>query len=332
MPEALIIGAGLAGAAAARRLCAHGWAVTLLDKAGAGGRCATWRASNGAWADHGAQYFTARAPGFRELADADLAAGRLARWQPAICIAERRGERWRVEASPDSRERLTGAAGLDDWAAVQAAVTGATLYLDATVTRVAARDDGWRAELDNGGVYGGFDALILACPPDPARALLADDAQPALALDDYRMSPTLALVVRAPAVTGCDAAFVRGAPLGWIADNASKPGQPRAAPHLWTLHATSDWSAAHFDDPRAAIVQTMAATFGAITGLDRAAIEPLHLYRWRHARPAPDAPAPAEPYLHDLGTNVAIAGDWLAGGRVEGAWLSGGAAAQAVIR
>ncbi len=332
MPKGLIIGAGVAGAAAAQHLTARGWAVALLDKAGrAGGRCATWRASNGAWADHGAQYFTARTADFRGLVDAELAAARLCHWQPTTCVAERRGGAWQVEASPDGRERLIGRSGLDAWAAAQAAASGATLYLDATVARVAAHDDGWRAELGSGGVYRGFDALILACPPGAARALLADDAPRAVAPNGYHMSPTHALVVRAPAVAGCDAAFVRGSPLGWIANNASKPGQPRAAHRLWTLHATSDWSAAHFDDPRATVIDTMAATFAAITGLDRAAIEPLHLCRWRHARPAPDAPTPTEPYLHDPGTGVAIAGDWLAGGRMEGAWLSGRAAAQALL-
>lgn len=331
MPQCLIIGAGVAGAAAAQELSAHDWTTTLLDKArSAGGRCATRRIHGGAWADHGAQYFTARDRLFRRLVDQELAAGRLCRWQPATCTAERRGGGWRVAASPDRRERLTGPSGLNDWVAAQVTASGAALRPNANVSRLT-HDGGWRAGLDGGGAYGGFDALILALAPAPASDLLRGSAPPSLALDSYRMSPCHALVVRAPGITGCEAMFVRDGPLGWLADNSSKPGQPRGEPHLWTLHASAVWSAAHFDDARETVIDAMAETFADMTGFDRGAIEPVHHQRWRHARPGPDTPAAPKRHLYDARTRLAVAGDWLAGGRVEGAWLSGRAAAQAVL-
>ena len=62
----LIVGAGLSGLVAARRLVDHyGAPVELVDKGrGVGGRLAT-RRMDGDRFDHGAQYFTARDPVFR---------------------------------------------------------------------------------------------------------------------------------------------------------------------------------------------------------------------------------------------------------------------------
>ncbi|MEK9837584.1 MAG: FAD-dependent oxidoreductase, partial [Ilumatobacter sp.] len=58
--DVLVIGAGLAGLAAARRMTAAGLTVRLLDKGrSVGGRLATRRMS-GAVVDHGAQFFTVR--------------------------------------------------------------------------------------------------------------------------------------------------------------------------------------------------------------------------------------------------------------------------------
>lgn len=65
-----IIGAGLAGIAAARGLSQRGASVTLLEKSrGFGGRCASKR-WEGHVIDHGVQYFTMRDERFREAATA----------------------------------------------------------------------------------------------------------------------------------------------------------------------------------------------------------------------------------------------------------------------
>ena len=64
MPEGgtvAILGAGMAGAAAARRLAEAGLDVRVFDKGrGIGGRMATRRTEAGARFDHGAQFFRAK--------------------------------------------------------------------------------------------------------------------------------------------------------------------------------------------------------------------------------------------------------------------------------
>ena len=80
MTRVAVIGAGLAGLHAARRLHDAGAEVRVFDKArGSGGRMSTRRTDFGAF-DHGAQYFTARDPRFRAQVEKWVASGAAAPW------------------------------------------------------------------------------------------------------------------------------------------------------------------------------------------------------------------------------------------------------------
>ena len=84
-----IIGAGMAGLAAARLLREAGASCTIFDKSrGLGGRMATRRTGDFSF-DHGAQYFTARGPRFRALVDDWSAAGHAAGWYGGPSSARR---------------------------------------------------------------------------------------------------------------------------------------------------------------------------------------------------------------------------------------------------
>ena len=65
-----LVGSGLAGLTAARALADAGLEVVVLDKGRRpGGRMATAELSEGARADHGAQFFTVRSPVFAALVE-----------------------------------------------------------------------------------------------------------------------------------------------------------------------------------------------------------------------------------------------------------------------
>ena len=67
--DILVVGAGMAGLAAARHLRQAGCQVLLVDKGRRpGGRLATRSLGSGVF-DHGAQYFTARDPYFQQRVD-----------------------------------------------------------------------------------------------------------------------------------------------------------------------------------------------------------------------------------------------------------------------
>lgn len=102
-----IIGAGMAGLACARRLHTAGVAAELFDKASrAGGRMASrWLGLMGGTTllDHGAQYFTARAPDFHALCTEALIAGVIAPW-----TGELRDERIGARAAHEEEARYRG--------------------------------------------------------------------------------------------------------------------------------------------------------------------------------------------------------------------------------
>ncbi|MFM7102667.1 MAG: NAD(P)-binding protein, partial [Verrucomicrobiota bacterium] len=78
--DVLVVGAGLAGLAAATALQRAGRSVRVLDKGrGVGGRLAT-RRIGGATFDHGAQFLTARDPRFAALLEGCRAAGVAGEW------------------------------------------------------------------------------------------------------------------------------------------------------------------------------------------------------------------------------------------------------------
>ena len=84
--DVVVVGAGMAGIACARRLAEAGMAPLVLDKGrGIGGRMATRRVTLDTGAalqfDHGAQYVTARDPAFAAVLETLSAKGAAALWQ-----------------------------------------------------------------------------------------------------------------------------------------------------------------------------------------------------------------------------------------------------------
>ena len=101
-----VVGAGIAGLTAARRLYRAGCDVVVLEKSrGVGGRASTRRCGELAF-DHGAQYFTCRSDGFRETVRAWCRRGVAAIWDAPIATlgapdpAPHRGESERYVGVP----------------------------------------------------------------------------------------------------------------------------------------------------------------------------------------------------------------------------------------
>jgi hypothetical protein len=119
-----------------------------------------------------------------------------------------------------------------------------------------------------------------------------------------------------------DGAFVADSPLSWVARNASKPGRP--GHEAWVLHASPQWSRAHLELEAPEAAEQLFAAFGEASGTQLPT--PIHLqaHRWRYALPVEPRP---ETCLFERDLKLAACGDWCAGPRVEGAFLSGVAAA-----
>lgn len=123
------------------------------------------------------------------------------------------------------------------------------------------------------------------------------------------------LQFNAPLDLSFDAAFVNAGPLRWVCRNSTKPG--RIGTDSWLLHASAPWSEAHIEDDAQIVAEQMLEAFVDIGGC---APDHWSIHRWRYA----DTPAPlAAGSLWDPTTRIGVCGDWLHGGKVEGAWLSG---------
>jgi len=90
------------------------------------------------------------------------------------------------------------------------------------------------------------------------------------------------------------------------------------------VHSEASWSDIHVDADRAWIEDVMLKSASALLGmpLDTAPHTALHRWLYASSKSSPDVPCLK-------GDGLVVAGDWCLGGRVQGAWLSGRAAAQA---
>lgn len=305
-----VIGAGMAGLACAARLGRAGRQVELFDKGrGPGGRMSTRRIDTPLGQvsfDHGAQYFTARGPGFRARVDQWAADGIVAPWRAGGADA------WVGTPGMNAPVRAL--------AADQAVTWGYPVE--------ALSHDGGRWRLD--GPHGRserFDIVVLAVPAEQAATLLAAH------------DPVLAAVAAASRTEPCwtvMAAFDRRlpiaadslrdhGPLGWAARNASKPG--RADLEAWVLQASPDWSRRHLEDAADTVCEALLEALRQASGCPLPAPIALAAHRWRFARSA----VGTDGALWSPRTGLGCCGDWLIGPRVECAWDSGESLAERLL-
>lgn len=320
MAKIAVVGAGIAGLSCARTLADAGHTVRVFEKSrGLGGRMATRRTAHGKF-DHGAQYFTARDPAFRQVVAAWVAAGVAAPYTGRIVQIKAGVARPRV----DAEQRFVATPVMN--AACRTLATGLDVVLECPVTAVTPGEYGWRLSWDDGG-ESGFDAVALAIPAAQAVPLCA--AVPGLAAQAAVASHAPCWVVMAhyaaPLPAAFDAAFVTGDVLGWVMRDASRPG--RAAGERWVLQANAAWSQRYLEDDAAAVVPRILAAFHALAGGEAASAQAI-AHRWRYAlSPGLDAGC-----LWDAGHRIGACGDWCADGRIEGAYLSGAQLAATLLR
>ena len=322
MRRVAVVGAGIAGLTCARTLTDHGFAVTVFDKGrGPGGRTATRRVNPDLAFDHGAQYFTLRDPNFVRSVGVWLERGVVAEWGGRIVKLQ-----GGAAADTTPQPRYVGVPGMSAVAAHLAA--GLAVQWETRKVRSLVSPAGWQLVDESGGGYGPFDFLVVALPAPQAAELLA--LHPfAIEAGCVPMDPcwaALAAFVDRLDVPW-DAAFVHDSPLSWVARNSSKPGRPRG-PDCWVLHASPEWSAVHLEESVDAVGPQLLIAFEAAVGcgLPKAAHQTAH--RWRYSLGADPA---GRGVLFDAESGLAVCGDWLSGGRVEGAFLSGTAAARCVL-
>ncbi len=336
-PRVAVIGAGVSGLIAARTLLDSGFEVSVFEKSrGMGGRAATRRAEPKLAFDHGAQYFTAYDPKFRQVVDAWIEQGVAAPWLAPLVQIGPAG----VAAKTDQPERFVfvpGMSAIGRHLGKDVPVRG-----DLRIARLEPLADGCELIDTAGQSQGRFDYAVVAVPSTQAADLLGEHplAAEARAVPMTPCWAAMAAFERRIDATW-DGAFLHDSPLAWVARNSAKPGRDPSV-DCWVLQATADWTTAHLDLPKdeaarrlldafaAAVHQSRAAGYGDVSA--GGSLPPtIHLdaHRWMFSA----TPLTLDRLcLWDAAGRVALCGDWLAGGRVEGAYRSGVAAAGCVLR
>ncbi|WP_228894488.1 NAD(P)/FAD-dependent oxidoreductase [Acidovorax sp. Leaf73] len=325
-----VVGAGLAGLSCAQALLQAGHTVHVFDKSrGPSGRMSTRRAEDesGPWqCDHGAQYFTARDPAFRAEVARWQQAGVAALWDAQLASFD--GNAWTTPVTP--LERFVGTPRMTSPAAwlVQHLGEPALAQWQTTVQRLDHSEGGWTiTSAEHGPHSPRYSAVLLAVPAPQAVPLLAPVSPAGAALAaSARMRGSWAVMLRyaSPVALPWEGAFINTGPLRWVARDSSKPG--RTGQETWLLHASPEWSEAHIEDSAEAVTAALLAAFAALGGPAPLAAT---AHRWRYAD---TEPALTQGSWWDAQMRLGLCGDWLHGGKVEGAWLSGRALAQQVLK
>lgn len=296
-----IIGAGMAGLSCAQKLRGAGIEPVLFDKGrGPGGRMATRRAEvegETLHFDHGTQFFSASNSAFVAQVDSWQKAGVADIWEAAGAHA--------FVGTPSMNAPLKAMAATSDvrWAQ--------------RVEVIRRVDNKWH--LSGEGLDHTCDVVVCAIPVEQAAVLLTDAAP-----DFARFAGAVdsdpcwaAMAVFSETLELSDVTRGRDA-VAWASRNSSKPG--REGRETWVIHGGERWSREHLELSPQEVGTMLVEAFFAETGITPCETVHLTAHRWRYSTPQPGK-TPAS--LWDAQMRLGVAGDWLIGPNVEGAWLSG---------
>ena len=322
--EVAVVGAGMAGLSCARRLADAGVQVSVFDKArGVAGRMATRRIQNAEGEalsfDHGAQYFTARGEDFQHTVADWIAAGVVQPWTGRL-MAFDQGELQQVAPQP----RYVGVPRMSS--------VGRHLLGDMPFypehRLVECQHDGqyWHLQFEGRSTILA-KSLILALPSTQVVDFLEINHSFYTDAIVQNMLPSWTLMVhcQAPVVVPFDGCFVNSGILSWVSRNNSKPA--RGTAETWVLQASQAWSQAHVDAPQDWVAEQLLQAFIDVVA-QPIQVTAQWLHRWLYALAAE---ALTVGCWYEPAQQFGLAGDWLNGSRVEGAWRSGQQLAAQVI-
>jgi renalase len=307
MKRIAIIGAGIAGASCAGILAAADCEVTLFDKArGAGGRLATRRLDAG-WATLGCPFLQAvRAPFAQQLQA----------WRTTNWIAPVEGVVYGNSALGWTRETMTQQyrSLVEPSRLVRQLAGDARLRFSAQVTHV----DADTIMLADGESISGFDQVIVSVPAPQAAVLLADYAALQAQLAGVQYQPLWTFLMRWDGGVAAEAIRFDDS----LLQLAVRQGFAGAG--VWAVQATPLFSTTYLDASLEEVTTRAASALVGLVGLSQP-IDVIAAHRWLYAMPiaATTCSTPDTRWLWDKETGVAVIGDGVSSGTLEGAWESG---------
>jgi hypothetical protein len=306
----VVVGAGVAGLMAAQSLVKNGHDVVVVDKGRSpGGRLATRRIDN-ATLDHGAQFFTVRESLFESHVAEWIASGVVTEWCRGFDSTTQNN---------DGFPRYRGARGMTDIAKHLA--QGLDVRCNTLAFSIArGATSKWQLKIDDGSVLDA-DAIIVTCPLPQAYALLVTagiELPESMLRTEYdRTICLLAVLNQSSAVANPGGLQNPDETFSFIADNAIKGISSAVA---LTMHANPQFSLEHWDTSTDDVQHLLLER--ATPWIGDATVSTSQIKKWRLATPL--TIWPERYWANDM---IVLAGDAFGGPKIEGAALSGLAAA-----
>jgi renalase len=323
--DVLIVGAGLAGLAAARDLTRTGFSVRILEKSrGVAGRAATKRLANGAIADYGAPFFTVRNEPLRLYTQVLERQNLVHVWQYGM-------QNWNsgtIESSTDGYPRYVAKNGITTLGKVlrdgEAFEEPLEIMQNALVSAVWSNHFGYRAVLENGDVHTAR-AVLVNTPAPQALALTRSilELKTDLALERVKFAPCWAMIMSIKNLPDqpWQALRLEHPVLSWMSLEQTK----RGGEAVLVVHANPAWSQQHLESSSHLIEAPLLQAITEIIGQPLEVSESI-VHRWRYAQAIQ-----AHPEAFIAQDNLVFCGDWCAphgNARIETAFESGWAAAK----
>lgn len=315
MKSIAIIGAGISGLSLARRIQSQ-FSYQLFEKSAApGGRVAS-RMVDKQWFDHGAQFFTARSPQFKQYLHSLIDEGSVADWQARFVEIDGNV----IQASRQWDDEFPHYVGVPDMAAIgRAMAQHQPVHFNTEIIELKRQQNSWQLRDRDGQSHGPFDWVALTLPAPQTLTLLPETFSDYKEIAGTSMKACYALMLSLKADPGLpfQAALVKNTDISWVSVNSSKPGRQG---HSLLIHATNDWAEKHLDEDIESVKKHLVDTVVAVTGLDPQLINAAQVKRWVYA----NLPKQSQPSFYiDKALQMAACGDWCIKGRVEAAFNSG---------
>jgi len=308
--DCLVVGSGISGLAASRRLVEAGFSVMVCDKSrGVGGRVAS-RRIEGAPFDHGAQFVTRRSAEFSKIVE-DL-------------LIEEVVIPWFGEAG---KERYAGLPSMNQIAKTLA--EGLDVKRGMRIENVRFCGDYW--EVSSEAELVRSRSLLMTCPAPQALDLLKSEAtEPSscvlntLSKIEYDKGIALMALLKEPFPVS-DSGFLQyddPEPIATVADTLKKRGLE--SPGV-IIQSGPDFAERHFDSNPDTIIECLLDAYPRSKELK---IVSTSLQKWRYAKRREHGIS--DSYSSDPSIMLWHAGDGYVAPKVEGAYLSGLRVAESV--
>ena len=325
--EIVVVGAGVAGLAAARRLKDAGLEPLVLSCGrGLGGRCATWRLDEQP-VDYGVSFLHGSDPEFVEAIRSVPKATVISGWPRRV---EGSGTPCQPRAFVRNNTRLAYAEGLSVFPKWLARDLG--VRREVTVERLAMTRIGITLSLGSGEKVIGRQVILAMAGPQ-VEALLTplvgssrevDSARRLLAMLGSLPSLTVMAAYEPQQQPSWDIMFPEASTILQVAaHDSAKRHQPRST--VLVLQAQPRWSRVRLDEAPEVWARTLIEEAGRFVGAWARTPRVTRTHRWKYARVDAGCEL-THPLLIELagGSRLGVAGELFApGGGVEAAWLSG---------